>query len=88
MTKSVVLNMLGREKQFLDFELFESAHAPGEHGGTAYERAYIGFDFVGYSRQRDAFLLVESWRAEIEDLYLAPVIQVGKPVKPERMQAC
>lgn len=87
MTKSVVLNLLGREKQFLDFELFEAVHAPGEHGGNAYERAYIGFDFVGYSRSRDAYLLIESWRAEVEDLYLAKVTQMGKPAHPELLRA-
>ena len=87
MTKSDVLQLLGREKHFLDFELFEEAHAPGEHGGKAYDRAYMGYDFVGYSRERSAFLLIESWRPENEGLYIAAVEQVGSPAAPERL-AC
>lgn len=82
MTKSTVLQLLGRKKHFLDFELFDEAHAPGQHGGKAYDRAYVGYDFIGYSRARDAFLLVESWHIENDRLYTASADQTGTPRAP------
>lgn len=69
MTKSDLLHRLGRDSRYLDFDLFTEAQPPSTLGGRAFDRAYMGFDFVGYSRGRGAFLLVNSWETNEERLF-------------------
>ena len=69
MTKSDLLHRLGRDSKYLDFELFTEAQSPSTLGGRAFDRAYMGFDFVGYSRGRGAFLLINSWETNEERLF-------------------
>lgn len=79
MTKSHILKILGDTPTFLDFHLFAEPRPPGDFGGKAYERAYMGFDFIGYSPSRETYLLVNTWTAEEERLFEVPK---GAPSAP------
>lgn len=79
MTKSDLLNRLGRDSKFMDFDLFNEAQAPGSLGGRAFDRAYMGFDFIGYSKLRQTFLLINTWQSEEERLF---VVAKGAPDRP------
>lgn len=69
MTKSDLLPRLGRESKFMDFDLFTEAQPPSSLGGRAFDRAYMGFDFIGYSKLRETFLLINTWQSGEERLF-------------------
>lgn len=69
MTKSDLLTRLGKDSRFLDFDLYTEAQSPGVLGGRPFDRAYMGYDFVGFSRVRKSFLLVNSWESTEERLF-------------------
>ena len=79
MTKTHLLSRLGDSASFLDFDLFPEPKPPGEFGGKAYDRAYMGFDFVGCCARRETYLLVNSWQAEEERLF---EVSKGAPSRP------
>jgi hypothetical protein len=83
MTKTQLLGKLGNDSSFLDFDLFPEPKPPGEYGGKSYDRAYMGFDFVGYCASRETYLLVNSWKAEEERLFEVPK---GAPSAPHPVE--
>ena len=84
MTKSHLLLKLGRDSSYMDFELFGAARSPGDFGGKPYDRAYMGFDFVGYSKARDVYLLIDSWHVEEERLFEIP--KGGRIERPQPLE--
>lgn len=80
MTKSDLLPRLGRESKFMDFDLFSEAQSPGSLGGRAFDRAYMGFDFIGYSKLRETFLVINTWQSGEERLF---EVAKGEPDRPQ-----